>query len=130
MEVHFLSLFFVMVVLSGSLYIFSRNYNEVRGSFSKELFSAFIAIYFILMLSFALIYFILAEMGYILLQGELLQTGSSVERFLHAIYFSGVTLMTIGYGDITPIGIGRAVALVEAFIGFLLPAAFFYKLFK
>ncbi|NIK11567.1 ion channel [Alkalibacillus sp. S2W] len=119
-----------MTILSSSLYTFMRYYQDMRGSFSRELFSAFIALYVILMLSFALIYFSLAEIGYTLLQGELLQVGSVIERFFHAIYFSGVTLMTIGYGDITPVGIGRAIALVEAFIGFLLPAAFFYKLFR
>ncbi|MET3683100.1 potassium channel LctB [Alkalibacillus flavidus] len=120
----------VMGVVSTSLYTFTRYYHDMRGSFSRELFTAFVALYVILMLGFALVYFILAEMGYGLLQGELLQIGNALERFYHAIYFSGVTLMTIGYGDITPVGIGRAIALVEAFIGFLLPAAFLYKLFR
>ncbi|MDQ0159839.1 potassium channel family protein [Alkalibacillus salilacus] len=128
--IHLVTLVLVMTILSSSLYTFSRYYQDVRGSFSRELFSAFIAMYVILMLGFALIYFSLAEIGYTLLQGELLQVGSVIERFFHAIYFSGVTLMTIGYGDITPVGIGRVIALVEAFIGFLLPAAFFYKLFR
>jgi len=32
--------------------------------------------------------------------------------------------LTVGYGDITPIGIGRAIAMTEALIGFVMPAAF------
>ncbi len=119
-----------MSVLLISLVIFLRNYSEVRGSFSKELFGSFVAIYFILMIGFALIFFLLAEVGFVLLHDLSLQKGTSFERFFHAVYFSGVTLMTIGYGDITPVGIGRAIALFEAFIGYLLPAAFLYKLIR
>src|SRR5699024_9591715 len=47
---------------------------------------------------------------------------------VHSIYFSGVTLLTIGYGDITRIGIGRFLAIVEALIGYILPTAFVLKL--
>jgi hypothetical protein len=39
------------------------------------------------------------------------------ESFLTALYFSGVTLTTLGYGDISPVGFGRAVALFLAFTG-------------
>ncbi|PKR76969.1 hypothetical protein CEY16_14285 [Halalkalibacillus sediminis] len=120
----------VIVILIHSFHIFLKNFHDVRGSFSKELFSAFFAMYFILMLGFALVYFLLAEMGVVLLDDAPLQAGDSFEKFFHAIYFSGVTLMTVGYGDITPVGIGRVIALMEAFIGYLLPAAFLYKLFR
>ncbi len=37
--------------------------------------------------------------------------------FLSSIYFSVVTFTTLGYGDITPIGISRTIAAVEAFTG-------------
>ncbi|MDY0395815.1 potassium channel family protein [Virgibacillus halophilus] len=36
--------------------------------------------------------------------------------------------MTIGYGDITPVGIGRLVALIEALVGYVLPAAFVMRI--
>lgn len=36
-----------------------------------------------------------------------------------AIYFSGTTQLTIGYGDIVPVASGRAVALVQGFLSYL-----------
>ena len=34
-------------------------------------------------------------------------------------------LSKVRYGDLTPIGIGRWIAIIEALIGYLMPAAFF-----
>ncbi len=39
------------------------------------------------------------------------------DSFLTALYFSGVTLTTLGYGEIAPVGFGRFVALFLAFTG-------------
>lgn len=38
------------------------------------------------------------------------------------IYFSAITLLSVGYGDITPFGWSRAIAIIEATIGYILPA--------
>ena len=46
-------------------------------------------------------------------------------RVQSVLYFSAVTLLSVGYGDLTPIGIGRWIAIIEALIGYLMPAAFF-----
>ncbi|WP_027964193.1 potassium channel family protein [Halalkalibacillus halophilus] len=125
-----ISLAIVLLILIISMVMLFRGKDAVRGYFSKELFTMFVAIYFIFMIGFGLMYFLLAEMNVTILVDESLKVGSTSERFFQAIYFSGVTLMTIGYGDITPIGIGRVLAMIEAFIGFLFPAAFLYKLFQ
>ncbi len=37
--------------------------------------------------------------------------------FLQCIYSSVVTFTTLGYGDITPVGISRVIAATEAFSG-------------
>ena len=37
--------------------------------------------------------------------------------FPTACYFSGVTMMTIGYGDIVPLGIARYLAIIESVLG-------------
>ncbi|MFY0646602.1 MAG: two pore domain potassium channel family protein [Sulfitobacter geojensis] len=42
----------------------------------------------------------------------------AVDRFDY-VYFSAVTFTTLGYGDITPSGASRIVALVEALLGYL-----------
>jgi potassium channel LctB len=43
------------------------------------------------------------------------------------MYFSAITLLSVGYGDITPIGIGRWLAVVEALLGYTMPMAFVVK---
>ncbi|MFD2871985.1 potassium channel family protein [Mucilaginibacter ximonensis] len=45
-----------------------------------------------------------------------------------AIYFSVVTFATLGYGDISPVGIGKALVVVEVFGGMALMALFIGKL--
>lgn len=41
----------------------------------------------------------------------------NINTFLMAIYYSVVTFTTLGYGDITPFGVTRSIAVVEAFLG-------------
>lgn len=41
----------------------------------------------------------------------------NIHTFLLTLYYSVVTFTTLGYGDITPYGVSRLIASVEAFIG-------------
>ena len=41
----------------------------------------------------------------------------NLEAFVSCLYFSVVTFTTLGYGDITPIGMSRIIAALEAFCG-------------
>ena len=43
---------------------------------------------------------------------------SLLQQALDALYFSAVTSTTVGYGDISPIGIAKFFAAVEGFLGF------------
>lgn len=104
---------------------------ELRDSrFSSELFWTLFVIYIIVILGFGLIYFILSFQGIVLVENGELRQVSVLGSIIHSVYFSGVTLLTIGYGDITPIGIGRLIAVVEALIGYVLPTAFIMRLFQ
>jgi potassium channel LctB len=96
--------------------------------FSTEIFYALILTYTIVILGFGLIYFILSFEGILLVEGGELRQVSPIGSMIHSFYFSGVTMLTIGYGDITPIGIGRLLALIEALIGYILPTAFVVQL--
>jgi len=45
-----------------------------------------------------------------------------------ALYFSGTTQLTIGYGDIVPVGFGRVIALTQGWIGFMFALLILSKL--
>lgn len=112
--------------MSGRNIYFKMKLKESR--FSTEIFYALLVIYSIVITGFALIYFILSFQGIVLVEhGELNQV-SMMGSLIHSFYFSGVTLLTIGYGDIIPIGIGRFIALLEALLGYILPTAFVLRL--
>ena len=40
------------------------------------------------------------------------------------IYFSAMTVFTVGFGDIVPVGWSKVFVVIQSFIGYLLPAAF------
>lgn len=127
-------LFVIGFIMIQSISLFLKGgdlRNKPRGKeskFSVEIFYTLLIVYIIVMLGFGLIYFILSIPGPILVEyGEDAQVGM-VGSFIHSFYFSGVTLLTIGYGDIIPIGIGRLVAIIEALIGYALPTAFVLRL--
>lgn len=46
-----------------------------------------------------------------------------LDRFTRSVYFSAITLMSVGYGDITPFGWSKAIAILEAMMGYILPTA-------
>lgn len=43
--------------------------------------------------------------------------GENLSTLFSSLYFSVVTFTTLGYGDITPVGVSRAIAAIEAFTG-------------
>ncbi len=51
--------------------------------------------------------------------------GVPISDFVDASYFSGVTLLTVGYGDIVPVGDFRFTAVAEVYGGTLFIFAFF-----
>lgn len=124
----------IIFIMGRSLFSFiggkeTRGTHKIRKSqFSLEVFYTLLIVYSIIITGFALIYFILSFHGNILIEPGYIEKTDVIGSFIHSLYFSGVTLLTIGYGDIVPIGIGRFLALVEALIGYVLPTAFMLRL--
>ncbi|WP_176222054.1 potassium channel family protein [Tuberibacillus sp. Marseille-P3662] len=44
------------------------------------------------------------------------------DQLTRTMYFSSITLFSVGYGDMTPYHWARIVAVVEATVGYILPA--------
>lgn len=118
----------VSVAMVRSIVYFIKGGNNLERSFSMEMFYTLLVVYSIVIVGFALIYFILSFQRILLVEGGELRQVSVIGTLIHSTYFSGVTMLTIGYGDITPIGYGRLIALIQALIGYILPTAFVLRL--
>ncbi|MCA1041261.1 potassium channel family protein [Bacillus infantis] len=100
--------------------------HKIRGkrvSFENFLYLAFI--YVTVMIGFGLIYVLIEQNGtQVLRESAGAEGGTFFQRLETGFYFSAVTLFSVGYGDISPVGIGRMIAVLEALIGYTIPAAF------
>jgi Ion channel len=99
-----LTLAIVVVVALGAL---------EQGEVNSRSVAAGICVYVLLGLVFAYLYGLMAVIGH----GPFFAQGTDGTRALR-VYFSYVTLATIGYGDYTPAGnLGHTFAVLEALIG-------------
>jgi hypothetical protein len=72
-----------------------------------------VCVYLLFGMIFLFVYGAVAELG----SGQLFAQGTDGTRSIR-LYFSYVTLATLGYGDYTPAnGVGRTLAIVEALVG-------------
>jgi len=96
-----------------------------RGRITLDRVMGAIVLYLLIGVAFAVAY----ESVSIHVPGAFASTLENTERFSHWVYFSFVTLTTVGYGDITPVAtIARSLATLEAFIGQLYPAVILARL--
>lgn len=82
-------------------------------------------LYLSLLIGFGMIYLICMQSDIlVLIESDTQITGDYFDKLVASLYFSAVTLFSVGYGDIVPIGVGRLLAVIEALIGYILPAVF------
>ena len=100
--------------------------NQTRNQFvSIENVILLCLIYVTVLIGFGLIYTILdIHSSGILVESGIAITGSFRKKLEASMYFSAITLLSVGYGDITPIGVGRWIAVIEALLGYIMPMAF------
>lgn len=56
----------------------------------------------------------------------------NIDVFTRSFYFSFITLFAVGYGDMIPLGLSKGVAIIQAYVGYIMPYAILlnYILFK
>lgn len=113
----------LLFILANLIYFFKdRRFTE-----SKVHFGLLLKMFFILgaiTIGFTFLYYILSTQGPILHIND--PTDSVVDPDIwDLLYFSGVTVLSVGYGDYVPVGSARFFALIQATLGLLIPAAFF-----
>jgi potassium channel LctB len=92
-------------------------------------------LYFSIALIFSLMYIILEtlNLGCIIDHySSYIHQQQGIDIFTRSIYFSVTTLFSVGYGDMTPFGFSKAIAIIESMIGYILPYVIIlnYILFK
>ncbi|WP_411843429.1 ion channel [Salinicoccus sp. HZC-1] len=124
----FLTVFIIFFLFQ--LGAFAKKKGELRGTHKFSLHWPLYLYIFTVMTSllmiFAVIYFIISFDSPILMdsnKGKIVQN----HDFAEMIYYSGVTLLSIGYGDLNPLGPIRYISLFEAFLGIITPTIIFIK---
>ncbi len=122
----YLIIFVAVVGIMMSVLLLLKNKPILKGKqISIRNFIILLLVYMTVAMGFGCIYISLQLMGLeVLTEGSYEVGGSFFHLLEDAMYFSVVTILSVGYGDITPLGIGRWVAMLEAFFGYLLPTAF------
>ncbi|MFB9828289.1 ion channel [Lederbergia wuyishanensis] len=86
--------------------------------------------YAIIMIGFGLLFLLLELRGMtIIIDTTAVQDKGWSERLATSVYLSAITLFSVGYGDVVPIGVGRLLVMLEALLGYTIPAAFVVRSF-
>lgn len=117
----FIASIFCMVMSIRTLFLTTGD----KKRFSLETLGWAVNLYATILIGFALIYllFELQNHSVILDNGKRVE-GDFFQQLQTSFYFSAMTMFSVGYGDISPIGMGRMIATIQAFIGYALPVAF------
>ncbi len=115
-----------ILFIATNLYYFFTHKSYKKSYFDSAMFYKLFFVLLGVTLGFAVLYYVLSFNEVVLRIND--PTGEPAEHtFLTMLYFSGVTILSVGYGDLVPVGSTRFFALIQAGLGLLLPAAYFMK---
>ncbi|WP_425590293.1 potassium channel family protein [Fictibacillus sp. B-59209] len=124
-------IYLAMLLLSGFIVYKSLQSLFLHPVMKHQLMSlnhlfVLVIVYVTIILGFGLMYtsLLLMDIHVLVKHGEVIGHRHFFHVIDDAMYFSSMTMLSVGYGDLTPLGAGRWLSIVEALIGYLLPAAF------
>lgn len=104
-----------------------------RFKFKQVSFENFVFLgctYAVIMIGFGLLFLLLELKGMpIIMDTIATQEKEWNERLVTSLYLSAVTLFSVGFGDVVPVGVGRLLVMLEALLGYTIPAAFVVRSF-
>lgn len=107
---------------------FPARFNYKQVSFENFVFLAFT--YAVIVIGFGLLFLLFEMRGWhVIIDSGSMLTGSWNHQLGTSLYLSAITLFSVGYGDVVPIGAGRLLVMIEALLGYTIPAAFVVRTF-
>nr|WP_143414590.1 ion channel [Halobacillus massiliensis] len=123
--VNFLMIAAIIFILVNLVYFFS-NKTYRKSYFSTALFLKLFFVSVGVVIGFAFLYYMMSFKSLVIVEGN--DSMAPVDpSFSNFLYFSGVTMLSVGYGDYVPVGPSRFFSLIESSLGVLLPTAYFMK---
>lgn len=116
-----------ILFMAANLWFFFTGRKFHKSNFHPPLFQKLFYSLIGITFGFAVLYYLLG-MQSVVIRLSTPEGKAGAHDFWDYLYFSGTTMMSVGYGDLVPVGSARFFSLVQAAIGLLLPTAYFAKI--
>ncbi|TYR79247.1 two pore domain potassium channel family protein [Priestia megaterium] len=118
-----LILIVVFFMIGSMKFLFEKELSEFHFFSIGHFFVLFYS-YITVLLGFSLIYTVCEMGGISVLSGGFHHEEHYFYTLFNSMYFSAITLFSVGYGDMYPVGVGKMFATLEALVGYMMPAVF------